>query len=254
MSAASESRVEAAKLARLLRLEGPDALPDTERVPAAELRAYREAVTELLYDDDHATLLRAADAAHLLPGHVLAAIGERALGPLLCARLTGLLEAHRATEISEHFSVEFLARLAAELDPRRAVGVVTSLPTERVPEIAAAMAARGEHVAMGRFVAHLQEATLAACLERLGDEDLLQISYVLEGKERLPAIFELLGVERARRVFELAGEQGLEEEALEVIGHLDAKQRRLLKQQRPLRKPKTRETARAKPPVRRPEE
>jgi hypothetical protein len=152
MSAATESRAEAAKLARLLGLDGPESLTYVHQVPASELRDYREAVTELLYDDDQALLQRTADAARLLPAHTLATIGEHALGPLICARLTGLLDPDRAVEISGHFSIDFLAQLSAELDPRRAVDVVTSMPGDRVLEIAAAMAAAGEHVAMGRFV------------------------------------------------------------------------------------------------------
>lgn len=229
MSAAGESRAEATKLARLLGLDGPESLAFAQQVPAPELRDYRDAVTELLYDDDRALLQRAADAARLLPAQTLAAIGERSLGSLICARLTGLLDSDRAVEIARHFSVDFLAQLAAELDPRRAVDVVTSMPPELVLKIAAAMVARGEHVPMGRFVAHLDDDTLAACIERLTDEDLLRIGFVLEGKERISQIFELLGRERSQRILDGAESMGLGEEALDLLDHLDPRQRKQLR-------------------------
>jgi hypothetical protein len=231
MSAATESRAEAAKLARLLGLDGPDSLACVQRVPASELREYRNAVTDLLYEDDRSVLERMADAGRLLPAHMLAALGERALGPLVCARLTGLLPPDRAAEISRHFSVEFLAQLAAELDPRRVIDVVSSLPSERVLAIALAMTASGEHVAMGRFVAHLDDDALAACIEELADEDLLRVAFVLEDKERVDALVGLVGLERTKRMLDNADALGLEDEAHDLFDHLGTRQQNKLRRQ-----------------------
>jgi hypothetical protein len=229
VSAVTDSRAEAAKLARLLGLDGPDLLACVQQVPASELRDYREAVTELLYEDDRALLQRAADAGRLLPAHTLATVGERALGPCICARLTGLLAPDRAAEASRHFSIEFLAQLAAELDPRRAADVVRSLSPDRVLDIAVVMAARGEHVAMGRFVAHLDDDALTACIEELTDEDLLRVAFVLEDKERLEEVFELVGLERTQRMLDGAESMGLGDEALDLFDHLNTRQRKRLR-------------------------
>jgi hypothetical protein len=229
VSAATESRAEAVKLGRLLGLDGPESLAYVHQVPASELRDYRNAVTELLYDTDRALLQRVADAARLLPARTLATIGEHALGPLVCARITGLLDPKRAAEISRHFPIDFLAQVAAELDPRRAVDVVASTPPDRVLEIALAMAARAEHVAMGRFFAHLDDDALAGCIEELTDEDLLRVVFVLEGKDRLDGVFELVGLERTRRMLDGAESMGLGEEAVDLLGHLNARQRKELR-------------------------
>jgi hypothetical protein len=229
VSRASESRAETAKLGRLLGVESPQALAFLLPVPAQELRDYREAVTDLLYDDDQELLQRTADAARLLPARMLAAIGERALGPLICARLTSLLDPRRAVEISDHFTLDFLARLAAELDPRRAAEVVTAIATDTVVAVSTAMAASGEHVAMGRFVGYLDEAALSGCVEALGDEDLLRVMFVMEGDERLTAVLEMLGTERAARMLAAAHVSGLVEEAEHVLGRLDGPQRRRLR-------------------------
>jgi hypothetical protein len=222
VSRASESRSETAKLARLLGLEDRQALAFLLAVPAAELRDYREAVTDLLYDDDQELLQRAADVSRLLPTRTLAAISERALGPLICARLTGLLDPHRAAEISNHFTVDFLAQLAAELDPRRAGEVVSAIATETVVAVSLLMAANGEHVAMGRFVAYLDEAALGRCVEALGDEDLLRMVFVMEGDERLTLLFEMIGAERADQMLAAGQVSGLVEEAEHVAERLEA--------------------------------
>ena len=225
MSAASESRAEAVSSPACSDSMIPTRSPSSTRSPPSELRDYRDAVTDLLYDDDTALLQRTAEAARLLPARTLATIGEHTLGPLICARLTGLLDPHRAVEISRHFTIEFLARLSAELDPRRAVDVVTAMPGERVLEIAIAMAATGEHVAMGRFVAHLDELDARGCIEKLSDEDDLRVAFVTEGKQRLPEIFELVGTGRTKRILDQAKSNGLGQEALDLRDHLSARQR-----------------------------
>jgi hypothetical protein len=215
----SESRAETAKLSRLLRVEDLQALAFLLPVPAPELRDYREAITDLLYDDDQELLQRTADAARMLPARTLASIGESALGPLICARLTGLLDPHRAVEISNHFTIDFLAQLAAELDPRRAVEVVTAIAADTLVAVSAAMAANGEHVAMGRFVAYLDDATLGLCVEALSDEDLLQVTFVMEGEERLTSVFAMVGAARTKRIL-AATHTGLDEEARHVAARL----------------------------------
>lgn len=222
MSRKSESRAETAKLARLLGVEDPQALTFLLAVPAQELRDYREAVTDLLYDDDQEQLQRTADAARLLPARTLAAIGESALGPLICARLTGLLDPRRAVEISNHFKVDFLARLAAELDPRRAVDVVSAIATDTLVEVCTVMATNGEHVAMGRFVAQLDDEKLGLCIDALSDEDLLRVAFVMEGEERLTSLFEMVGAERAARMLAAARASGLAEEAKHVTERLNS--------------------------------
>jgi hypothetical protein len=221
----AETHAETAKLARVLGLAGPEPLAYLRRVPADELRDYREAVTGLLFEQDAELLRRAADAARLLPPRVIARIAERALGPMLCARVTGLLEPQLAAEVSRYLSIEFLAQLAAELDPRRCADVVVSTPGQRVLEIALAMARRGEHVAMGRFVAHLDGTTLAACVRQLTDEDLLRVSFVLEGKGRIAEIAAFAGPERICRMLGHADAMGLAEEARDLIEHLDVRSR-----------------------------
>ena len=222
MTGAIESRAEAAKLARLLRLDGPEALAFVYGVPAEELRRYREELTDLLFDGDRLTFQRLANAARLLPARTAARVAQRALGPLICARVTGLVEPSRAADIARSFSVEFLAQLAAELDPRRAIDVITAMPHDAVCDVAVAMAADGEHVAMGRFVAHLDRAALLDCIARLGDEDLLRVAFVLEDEDRLGALLELVGSERAAALFAHAAAFGPPGQAEDLLAHLAA--------------------------------
>lgn len=225
MSAALESRAEAAKLARLLGQRDPSALAFLEAAPADELRAYREQVTDLLYDDGAAVARRAGEAARLLPPPIIAKIAKEALGALLSARLGGQLQPATAVHVVARLEVGYLAQVAAELDPRRAADVIAAMPAELVGDVAGAMARNGEHVAMGRFVMHLDDGALAACVEQLGDEDLIRIAFVLEGKERLDRLTASLRDARAARLPACARRCGLEDELADLLDHLSPEQR-----------------------------
>ena len=129
MSRAAEllqSHAEVMKLARLLDRE-PDQLAYLERLSPADLRALRDSVTETLYDAHGGALGRLAAASRLLPSGLTATIGQRAFGPLLSARLAGLLDTDKAVDVATKLPPPFLADVAVELDPRRASDLIASI-------------------------------------------------------------------------------------------------------------------------------
>ena len=225
MSAVLASRAEAAKLARLLGQREATTLAFLAAAPADELRAYREQVTDLLYDDGAAIARRAGEAARLLPPPVIAKIAREALGALLSARLGGQLQPETAVAVVKRLEVAYLAEVAAELDPRRAADVIAAMPPELVGDVAGAMARIGEHVAMGRFVMHLDDAALRACTEQLDDEDLLRVAFVAEEKERIDRFVAALRDGRAARLPAAARRAGLDDELADLLAHLGPEQR-----------------------------
>jgi hypothetical protein len=237
VTAATDSRAEVVKLTRVLGLDSPDALAALLSVPAPELAAYRDNVVALLHDDDLALLRRMASAAPLLPTALLATVGERALGPLICARMVELIEPQLAAEIAGHMSTEFLAPLAAALDPRCAGGVISLLDPQRLGEIAVAMAAEGEHVPMATAIDCLDQEALAACISHLDDPDLLQVAFVIEQKQRLAGLAEIVGIERVQRILDGANARGLGPEAVGLLEHLTAAQRSQLRAEAPVTSP-----------------
>jgi MgtE intracellular N domain len=213
------ARAEILKLERLLAKE-PGELEFLEPVSAEDLRELRDRATDVLFDGDRHVLQRLAAAAGKIPIGLVATIGRHAFGPLLCARVTGLLEPDRAAEVAEHLPAEFQADIAQHLDPRRATAVIARIPTEQVVQVAAELDARGEHVAMGRFVAHLSDEALVGCFGVLDDASVLRTAFVLEGKERLDRVVELLPEGRLEGVIRAAAGEDLWPEALDLIGHL----------------------------------
>ncbi len=227
MSQAAErlrSHAEVMKLARLLDRE-PDQLAYLERLAPADLRALRDSVTETLYDANGSSLGRLAAASRLLPAGLTATIGQRAFGPLLSARLAGLLDTDKAVDVATKLPPPFLADVAAELDPRRASDLIASIAPALIGQVTAELVARREYVTMGRFVGHLGDEAIAAAVATMDDEAVLQVAFVLEDKSHLSRLFAKLPKGRPAGIVAAAADQGLWLEALDLLNHLHKRQR-----------------------------
>ncbi|HEX3977312.1 MAG TPA: hypothetical protein VHW96_13685 [Solirubrobacteraceae bacterium] len=228
MSRAAEllrSHAEVMKLARLLDRE-PDQLAYLERLAPADLRALRDGVTETLYDANGSSLGRLAAASRLLPSGLTATLGQRAFGPLLSARLAGLLDTDKAVDVATKLPPPFLADVAAELDPRRASDLIASIAPALIGQVTAELVARREYVTMGRFVGHLGDDAIAAAVAAMDDEAVLQVAFVLEDKSQLSRLFAKLPKGRSAGIIAAAADEGLWLEALDLLNHLHKRQRK----------------------------
>jgi hypothetical protein len=208
-----EIRAEIVKLARLLHCE-VERLAYLEEVAIEDLRALRERATQTLFGAQEGTLRRLAAASKLLPAGLIASLSQHPFGPMLSARITGLLDADRAVEIAARLPIEFLADVAVELDPRRASEVIAGIPAARISKITSALAERQEYVTMGRFVGHLGDEALCAALSALDDEALLQTMFVTEDRLPLDELTARLGEERIGCLHAAAERKGVRLEQL----------------------------------------
>ena len=225
MNSALEIRAETLKLARLLRRE-PEEFEYLEQIAAADLRQLREQVTELMFTAQGTALARLATASKLLPVRVVATIGERAFGAVLAARIAGLLDPDRAVEMADTMPIEFLADVAAELDPRRASAVISRIAPARVEAVTRELLRREEYVTMGWFVGHLHDDAVRATFDVLDDVALLRVAFVLEQKESLEHLISLLPATRRDSIVDAAAAEGMWIEVLDLISHLSDETRR----------------------------
>jgi hypothetical protein len=214
------SKAEVIKLARLLNRD-PERLGYLERLDPDDIRRLREQVTDMLFEAHDATLRRLAASSKLLPVGVVAMLGQHAFGPMLSARISGLLDPDRAVEIAAKLPTEFLADIAVELDPRRARNVIAGMPAEQVAAVTRELTRRGEYVTMGRFVGHLGDEALQESVAEIDDATLLRTAFVLEERDRIDALAALVGEERIARLADIAEREQLWPEALDLLMHLD---------------------------------
>jgi hypothetical protein len=220
-----QSHAEVMKLARLLDRE-PDELAYLQPIAPDDLRALRDGVTETLYDAHGSSLGRLAAASRLLPAGLTATIGQRAFGPLLSARLAGLLETDKAVDVAGKLPPPFLADVAVELDPRRASDLIASIAPALIGQVTAELVARGEYVTMGRFVGHLSDGAIAAALANMDDEAVLRTAFVIEDRSQLSRLFAKLPKGRPAGIIAAAAADRLWLEALDLLNHLHKRQRR----------------------------
>lgn len=222
-----DARAEVIKIARLLGRD-PASLAYLESVSAADLVLLRERVTDRLFDAQGGALSRLARASRVLPAGLLATLGERTFGALLCARFAALIEPARAVEVASKLPAPFLADVAVELDPRRASDVIARSPVDQVAAVAHELAAREEWVTLGRFVGFVAPEALRAAAAQIPDAGLLSVAFVLESKDGLDALAEVLGVERLVGIVRAAEETGQREEGLDLLMALSPDRRQAI--------------------------
>ena len=164
------ARAEVLKLARLLGVAEKD-FAFLAEYDALALRTLREQMTAQLYDDGKALLQKVAAATKLTPTSISAVIAEKALGPLLCARVASLVGADKAIDISKRLTPAFLAETCLHLDPRRTADIIRGTPVELVVAVSKILQAKQEFVTMARFVDALSPEAIKAVINATPDEE-----------------------------------------------------------------------------------
>ena len=213
------AQAEILKLARVLG-DGPQRFTYLERVDPLDLQLLREQITDVLFDADLAALQRMATASKLLPSPMLAKIAERVFGPLLCARLAGVMDASRSIDVAKRLTPAFLADVSVQLDPRRSSKIIAGIPVRTVAAVAAELTRREDWITIGRFVGHIPDATMAASIEVIPNAAFLQVAFVLDDKSRVGRIVGLLPQRRFEGLMKTAAEHDLWSLMLDLLNHL----------------------------------
>lgn len=193
------TRSERVKLSRTLGAT-PDAIAFLAPLGYQELRELGERVSALLHDEHRPALQKLADAARLLPATLVAKMSEMVFGPMLSARISGLMAPERAIEVAGRLHTTFLADVCVNMDPRSASELLWRMPAKIVVEVARLLLKRGEYLTMARFVDALSEESIRAVAQITDDEALLRIGACVERPARLEELILLLPPQRLKAV------------------------------------------------------
>jgi hypothetical protein len=200
-------QAEQIKLARLLNTETEN-LAFLNTLSSDDLHDLRMACATHLLHRQRAQFKRVATASKLLPTVLLALIAERTLGPLLCARIAGEIDTRRAIDIALHLSPEFMAAAAIHMDTERARELTAALPITSVITIAQAMVKEKEFITLGDLVGTLPLYIIEAVVRNLQDgESLLRIAFFIENPERLNEIMAVLPTELLQKTIQAAADE-----------------------------------------------
>ena len=223
MALSLAQRAEVIKLARLCHVED-ESLAWLGKLDAPLIRALREQATAAMFDADRKRFHNMATASRLLPIPILVLIIEKVIGPLICARVCGLVPPARAIEIAEKLRLPFLVDACMQLDPRSAQELIAGFPKHLIVAIARELANRGEYVTMGRFIDLIALDAIRPVVDAISDDaKLLHIAFFAESTQRLGDIVERIAPERLQAVVSHAatGSAELWAEALALISGVD---------------------------------
>jgi len=194
------TRAELVKLSRVLGAKEDD-VAFLAPLGVDGLRKLEDRISSTLFDEYRAAFQRLADASRLLPASLVAKMSELVFGPVISARVSGLMPPDRAIEIATKLKTKFLAEVTMQLDPRSASELLAIMPTRIVIDVAQLLMQRKEYVTMGRFVDDLTDEAIRAVTDSLQeDEALVHIAFFVERRERLNELVDLLRPERIRRI------------------------------------------------------
>jgi len=222
------SRVELAKLRHELSHDGDDTTLDFLAALAPnEVRLLRERAAAARFTRHEGRFARLAGLTRLLPVALCARAAEAALGPLVSARTASVMEPEDAVRLASRISPDFLATLTTYLDPARSAAIVRELPEPLLVAVGRRMLARGEHLALGRFVGVVPTDANLAVVHDAPGLALLEIALYAEEPDALDAVVGALPDDALRRILVDAVDEGRADDAVLLLGNvgLDARAR-----------------------------
>lgn len=209
-----------AKLARILDVDLAE-VDFLAHLPAEMLRDLRWEISGHLAAADAKRLEGVMAASALVPASLAATIGERWFGPVLCARLVGLVEPKRAGQYAKHLSVDFMADITARTDPRGVGELVLELDLTTMQQIASRLLERNDHLTLSLFVGHVPSTVVAAILGAIDDNAaVVRIARYVEDLAHLDPVVALLHDDRIVDLVHAVAEADLWIEGLHLFSHL----------------------------------
>ncbi|MEV4123610.1 hypothetical protein [Nocardia sp. NPDC049707] len=196
------------KLARTLGVpvEQLDYLGD---VPDADLRAFRLQVTDLFVAGQEPGLRRVAQASKVIPAQITAKMVVRSRGALLAARMSGVLDPSHAVDVAKRLPVDFLADIAARLDPRHAAAINGGLPEATIVAIGKELAAREDWLTLGDLVASISDTVARTAESALDGVALVRSAYLIDDATQLARFVNLASPDKLTEMLYATAENDL---------------------------------------------
>lgn len=211
--------LELLRLAALLDVDEAD-LGGLGEVPAEELRALRTAITATVHGRHERRFRRLAALVKKTPLPLAAKVAQRALGPVMSARVASSLAPEDAVALAQHLDIDFLTRVATHLDPARVGDIVRAMPADLVVEVGRRMLAAGELIALGGLVSCVGESEALAVAEAADPGDLLRIGLFTEDVAALDTLIAGLPDERLAQVVAAAAATDHVHDTVLLVGAL----------------------------------
>ncbi|GAB4586004.1 hypothetical protein [Nocardia sp. IFM 10818] len=174
------ARAEVIKLARELHTAPEDLAFLLDSDPAA-IRRVRQGMHHSLDARYRPMFQRVARVSALVPDRLSITIAIRFFGPMLCGMIASSLSPARATALIGHIPRDFLADVAAYVDPEAATPIVRAFDTDILVPVMQDLLRRKDFVTLARFLVAATDEQLLGVLPHIeSGEDLLMVGFNAE--------------------------------------------------------------------------
>ncbi|HEY2204370.1 MAG TPA: hypothetical protein VGH99_07835 [Pseudonocardia sp.] len=208
------TRAQIIMLAETVDVE-PERLAGLERLDVARLRALRERISDVLFDEHAQTFARVSKLAPLVPNALVAKLSEALVPPLVAGRAAGALgTAHpgRAAGVLALLSARYMADCAPYLDPRTISALAPVIPVPLLVGAANELMVRRAYVTASRFLNYAGPELIQDFERGIPDDvGLLMTAALTDTPRRLAVIVRLLPRQRVESIVRSAatGEEPL---------------------------------------------
>ncbi len=214
------------KLSHLLQTRTED-LQFLGNFGAEKVMLLHNLVAERLQHDPSPLWERLAKVTAFIPNFINARIATDILGAHITANLTYHVPVKEALSIAKHFSPAFMAEVAEQLVPARAVELIRSFPLADMKKITRELLKNEKYYTMGTFVDVLPVATLHELAREIPNEaQLLRIAIYANNKAHLAEMITGFDNNRILRIVNSAEALHLWPEIIGIVSHFDDNMRR----------------------------
>lgn len=163
-----------------------DELDYLDPLDGAALQHLRSRIQLSLLDEFGELFERLAGAGKIAPDKLSAFLCKRIFGPALTANMSYYTPVHKAVTMCGHFGEDFMADVAREQVPERAVQQLEELPVDIMRPVTRKLLESGDFHVMGGFTDYLPEDKVRALMEEIEDPaDHLRVSSFSQRKDRI---------------------------------------------------------------------
>ena len=201
-----------------------------DRLGADGVRALRERISNLLFDEQAAMFARVSKLAPLTPNALVAKVSEAVIPPLVAGRAAGALgidHQGRIADLLSRLSPAYMADCAPYLDPRAIEVLAPVVPGEALVPGAVELLRRRDYVTAAAFVEFATPELIRAFEQGIDDDlGLINTAALVHSTEMLAQIIDTIPDDRLERI--LAASLTTPESILSgmsVLSRLDAEVR-----------------------------
>eukprot|EP01035_Chromulina_nebulosa_P040037 gene40036-54129_t len=173
------------RLAQALHKSADD-LAYLDKLDAVALQKLRTNFQNSLLNKFGPVFERIAGAGKLAPDSISATLCTKVFGPAITANMSYFTPMSKAVSLCKLFDADFMAEVAREQIPERAVDMLAELPVEQLKKVTAKLVEHGDFHVLGGFTDYIPEKKAIEIMEVIKDPAAnLHISFYAQRKDRI---------------------------------------------------------------------